>query len=432
MENQPDVNSLPPSLQGKKVVLVNHCDTLGEASIATFRLMQALRREGVDARMVVFTRISNEENISMVGSRISRGVRYALERLQLFIYSGFSDKNIFSISTGRFAHNVHNHPWIKEADIVCINWVSQGLMNLKGIKTLHKMGKHIVWTMFDMWAFTGICHNSYECDYYKDQCGNCMYLKGGGHPDDLSHRIWEKKMKLYPEIPITFVAQTKWLELKARSSSLLRNKPVMTINSAIPVDWYYSSSEQYISTLITDLKPNRILIGATLLDGQGRGLEYTIDALNYFGNHGYPGRSRRRIGVNVIDGHPRTHEVDERRGGIDSHTRADNHEDISLTHNIDGRLNLRHSLLEEYDVGPQLASVGIAALGGGVKMVGIKLIHLIGRINSSHLHQLAVEMCHILRAGALVEVVNILSDYIHVEILLQIHDSSMPRIRLSL
>ena len=281
MENQPDVNSLPPSLQGKKVVLVNHCDTLGEASIATFRLMQALRREGVDARMVVFTRISNEENISMVGSRISRGVRYALERLQLFIYSGFSDKNIFSISTGRFAHNVHNHPWIKEADIVCINWVSQGLMNLKGIKTLHKMGKHIVWTMFDMWAFTGICHNSFECDYYKDQCGNCMYLKGGGHPDDLSHRIWEKKMKLYPEIPITFVAQTKWLELKARSSSLLRNKPVMTINSAIPVDWYYSSSEQYISTLITDLKPNRILIGATLLDGQGRGLEYTIDALNY-------------------------------------------------------------------------------------------------------------------------------------------------------
>ena len=242
MENQPDVNSLPPSLQGKKVVLVNHCDTLGEASIATFRLMQALRREGVDARMVVFTRISNEENISMVGSRISRGVRYALERLQLFIYSGFSDKNIFSISTGRFAHNVHNHPWIKEADIVCINWVSQGLMNLKGIKTLHKMGKHIVWTMFDMWAFTGICHNSFECDYYKDQCGNCMYLKGGGHPDDLSHRIWEKKMKLNPEIPITFVAQTKWLELKARSSSLLRNKPVMTINSAIPVDWYYSSS----------------------------------------------------------------------------------------------------------------------------------------------------------------------------------------------
>ena len=60
MENKPDINSLKASLQGRKIVLVNHCDTLGEASIATFRLMQALRREGIDARMVVYTRTSNQ------------------------------------------------------------------------------------------------------------------------------------------------------------------------------------------------------------------------------------------------------------------------------------------------------------------------------------------------------------------------------------
>ena len=281
MENKPDINSLKASLQGRKIVLVNHCDTLGEASIATFRLMQALRREGIDARMVVYTRTSNEPNISQVGSRLQRGLRYTMERLQILVHSGFSDKNIFAISTGSFALNVHKHPWIKEADIVCINWVSQGLMNLKGIKRLHEMGKKIVWTMHDMWAFTGICHESFVCDYYKDQCGNCMYLKDGGHPDDLSHRVWEKKMRLYPDIPITFVAQTKWLELKARNSSLLRNKPVMTINSPIAVDWYYTTSDQLIGTLLTGTKPNLIMIGATLLDGQGRGLEYSIDALNH-------------------------------------------------------------------------------------------------------------------------------------------------------
>lgn len=286
MENRLDNHDLPESLRGKKIVLVNHSDTLGEASISTFRLMQALRRAGLDARMVVYTRTSKEPNISTVGTRLQRGMRYCLERLQMLMYNGFSNKNIFAISTGSFAVNVHDHPWVKEADIVCINWVSQGLMNLKGIRTLHNMGKRIVWAMHDMWPFTGICHNSYQCDYYTDRCGNCMYLKGGGSPDDLSHRMWQKKMDLYPELPITFVAKSKWLEHTARKSSLLRNKPVLTIPPAVPVDWYYTSPGKYVGTLLTGTKPNLILIGASHLDGEGRGINYSIDALNHvFDNH---------------------------------------------------------------------------------------------------------------------------------------------------
>ena len=46
-------DTLPENIRGKKVVLVNHSDTLGGAAIVTFRLMQALRQIGVDARMVV-------------------------------------------------------------------------------------------------------------------------------------------------------------------------------------------------------------------------------------------------------------------------------------------------------------------------------------------------------------------------------------------
>ena len=37
----------------KKVVLINHSDVKGGASVVTFRLMMALSRAGVDARMVV-------------------------------------------------------------------------------------------------------------------------------------------------------------------------------------------------------------------------------------------------------------------------------------------------------------------------------------------------------------------------------------------
>ncbi len=39
-----------------KVVLINHSDTRGGASVVTSRLAEALRREGVDARMLVVHR----------------------------------------------------------------------------------------------------------------------------------------------------------------------------------------------------------------------------------------------------------------------------------------------------------------------------------------------------------------------------------------
>lgn len=71
------------TLKNKKVVLVTHNDTLGGAAIVTFRLMQALRREGVEARMVVYTKLSEEENVSYTGTRFERGIRFCLERLQL-------------------------------------------------------------------------------------------------------------------------------------------------------------------------------------------------------------------------------------------------------------------------------------------------------------------------------------------------------------
>lgn len=281
MPNPHDKPSLPALLRGRKVVLVNHSDTLGEGSVATFRLMQALRREGVDARMVVYTKRSAEANVSYQGTRLMRGIRYCLELLQILGHSGFSCDNIFSVSTGSFAINVHTHPWVKEADIVCINWVNRGLMNLNGIRRLHRMGKKIVWTLHDMWPFTGICHNAGVCDYYTDSCGNCLFLKDGGHPGDLSHEMWEKKMALYTDIPLTFVASSRWLEIKARNSSLLRNKPVMTIPSPIPVDQYYTSPGSHIDALLTVTKPNLILMGATWLDAPGKGLEYAIEALNH-------------------------------------------------------------------------------------------------------------------------------------------------------
>ena len=149
-DNLPAASSLSASLKGKKIVLVNHSDTLGCAAKATFRLMQALRREGLDVRMVVYTRSSSETNVSEVGTPLSRSIRYCAERLFVMAHCDRSSHGNYVVSTGTLAVNIHNHPWVREADIVCLNWINLGLMNLRGIRRLHEAGKKIVWTLHDM------------------------------------------------------------------------------------------------------------------------------------------------------------------------------------------------------------------------------------------------------------------------------------------
>lgn len=277
----PDLDeTLPRELVGKRILLVNHSDTLGVAASPTFRLMQALRRRGLDVRMIVYTRTTSEPAVDYVGSRFIRGLRYTVERLRIMLATGLKPDNIFAVSTGTWATNIHHHPWVKEADIICLNWINQGLMNMEGLRALNRMGKRLIWTIHDMWPFTGICHHARHCDYYLDSCGNCMYLRGGGKPNDLSRRMWEKKQQLFTELPITFVATSKALEHQARASSLLRNCAVMTIHTPILVDSFYTYPAQHIDSLLSTTKPNLILIVSPHLDANGKSFDTTLQALN--------------------------------------------------------------------------------------------------------------------------------------------------------
>lgn len=66
------------------------------------------------------------------------------------------------------------------------------MLSLTDIRRIIESGKPIVWTMHDMWPFTGICHYASDCDKYTKECHYCPLLFKGGKKD-LSYRTFEKK-----------------------------------------------------------------------------------------------------------------------------------------------------------------------------------------------------------------------------------------------
>lgn len=262
-----------------RVTILSHSDTIGGASVVTYRLLEALRDKGIDARMVVYTQTVNSDYITNPSTRNIRGLKFMLERLRIYMGNGFSRKNLFKVSIANIGLPLHKHPWVKEADIIILGWVNQGMLSLKQIEKIGKLGKPIVWTMHDMWNLTGICHHAYECKRYENECGNCPFLGKHAYRHDMSYRTLKHKKKLYDSTNITFVAVSNWLAECAAKSRLLKNRDVRTIPNAFPVDTFYTHpiyEKKYINT-----DKQIILMGAARLDDPIKGLPYAIDALNY-------------------------------------------------------------------------------------------------------------------------------------------------------
>ena len=79
--------------------------------------------------------------------------------------------------------------------------------------------KRQVWTMHDMWPFTGICHHAENCTNYHRECGRCPYLVAPSR-NDLSNKIFKQKQTTYSLGKITFVACSNWLKDLAEKSPL--------------------------------------------------------------------------------------------------------------------------------------------------------------------------------------------------------------------
>lgn len=190
----------------------------GGAGAATRKLYEALQEIGVPVDWKVAT------------PTLPRRWPFYAERLSFLPYE--RDKSVrFSFSLANFGEDISRDPIVQKADILHFNWISQGFLSLKGIQNLARLNKPIVWTMHDMWAFTGGCHYSGSCENYRVACGNCPFLKRPG-PSDLSHRIWQRKKLLFPK-GMHFVSSSEWLAEMARNSSLLRDYPVDVIPNPI-------------------------------------------------------------------------------------------------------------------------------------------------------------------------------------------------------
>ena len=262
-----------------KIALVNRSDSTGGAAVVTHRLMQALRAEGVDARMLVLEKLTDDPHVISCSRPLIDKYNFISERWNIFLRNGFSRKNLFKADIANHGRNMASHRWIKEADVVMLNWINQGFLSLKSITRLCETGKPIVWTMHDMWPMTGVCHHALQCDGYRHVCRGCQFLDS--IKVDLSTAVQSQKNKLYTLHPdIHFVAVSNWLAQCARESRLLCDMAIDVIPNAIDVK-QFGYERQLDGDLGIGNDKKVIAMGAARLDDSIKGFDLLIDATGH-------------------------------------------------------------------------------------------------------------------------------------------------------
>ncbi len=207
-----------------KVLHINKSDRVGGAAVAAVRLLEALRKNGTDARMLVLNAEGEHSGVEpVVKSGVDRFFQYLkfLGEVLSFIPFEKNRQNRFSFSRACFGFDISRHPLVREADVLHLHWINQGFFSLTDLRKLIQTGKPIVWTLHDTWAFTGGCHYPGSCGGFTSTCGQCPLIKSPG-PNDISARQHAKKERIYENAAVTFVGCSKWMQEMAEKSSLLR------------------------------------------------------------------------------------------------------------------------------------------------------------------------------------------------------------------
>lgn len=278
-----------------RIAIVNRSDLRGGAAIVSSRLAEALSAIGCEVRMLVVEKLGDSRDTIKVASPKRAAIPFLAERLKLFIRNGFDRRRLFQLDPASDGLPLSRHPEILSADAILLNWTNQGMLSLKGLKKLLRLGKPVVVTMHDMWSFTGICHHSGSCRRYEEECGYCPLLKKSiAGKNDLSHRVWKRKKEIYGAEGknLSFVAVSRWLAARAASSGLLKDFAAAgrlnVIPNPFPLNSYSGREipqhtplcpEEIDSTLLPRPEKDeiRILFGASRIDDPVKDPELLVE-----------------------------------------------------------------------------------------------------------------------------------------------------------
>ncbi|NMG11523.1 glycosyltransferase family 4 protein [Brasilonema sp. UFV-L1] len=222
-----------------KVLHMSTYDSRG-AGRAAYRLHQGLQSIGITSQLLVQSKSSDDQTVIGPHTKLEKGIAKFRPSLSGLPLSFYPQRELTDYYPSWLPDTVSHQVKQINPDIINLHWICAGYLE---VQTIAKFNKPIVWTLHDMWAFTGGCHYSQNCDRYTNACGACPQLRSQ-KDKDLSRWQWYRKAQALKGINLTVVSPSAWLAKCAQMSSIFQDMRVEVIPNGLNPSRYKPVNRQ--------------------------------------------------------------------------------------------------------------------------------------------------------------------------------------------
>ena len=245
-----------------KILQLSSDDIKGGAARAAFRLHQGFRAAGAHSQMLVRSKESSDPSVIVEKSVLTKlGPPSSGLPLNCFAkdFQGLFSCQWLPDSISSVVEKLN-------PDIIHLHWICNGFVQ---VETLPKLNKPLVWTLHDMWAFTGGCHYTRGCHRYMEKCGECPQLRSNSQRD-LSRWVWHRKAKAWRDLNLTIVTPSHWLAKCASQSPLLEGYRIEVIPNGIDTAVYRPINKENARDLLGLPQNKRLILFSSMDPGDSR------------------------------------------------------------------------------------------------------------------------------------------------------------------
>lgn len=239
------------------ILHVSATDTSGGASRAAYRIHLAQCGGGISSRMAVTKKFSNDPSVISRSRRLAKVRNYTRSAVEQLLLAKIFTRSPNPCSANLVLGSSIPRDAINQADLINLHFIGSSTIH-HSLKPVRE--KPIVWTLHDMWPFSGVEHYGSESDTALWRTGS---VAGKSFFDRIDRSILMRKKKCWEDIDLTVVCPSQWLAECAKSSSLFRERRVEVIPYALNLQTF-RPIEKHVARALLGLEQDRryILFGA--------------------------------------------------------------------------------------------------------------------------------------------------------------------------
>ena len=245
----------------------------GGGSVAMYRLHSSLIEAGIDSQILCERKTTESPQVQEFKRSPSSKILEKLLEQIITLRLGLNDIQRLS------SFKLKQHEAYLDTNILHFHGF-HGFINYLALPAITR-DKPAVFTLHDMWALTGHCSYSYDCERWKIGCGKCPYLDI--HPAikrDGTRIEWKLKDWTYRQMHLSIICPSKWMVEQAKQSPLINRFPIHHIPHGINTEIFQPlAPQQCRSQLGIPLSKKVLLFAAVNLSDYRKGGDLLIKAL---------------------------------------------------------------------------------------------------------------------------------------------------------